>query len=587
MIETIKQNLIRSYTHTELTISDEKANILFSKLNGNLFTHINYEQKEPVWAWFVHIKFLAELAGNKKILICPQNKKAILNALKAFLTQNQNHENQWYQQIGLPHYLGRLYLILENDLSETEKNQILEFLKKGANTYPSHWSGTNLLWAVTNTIIHGVLTQDLSQIPLAIQQVEKELVIHPNGEYGIQPAYGFIPYPFQFYINETSYSFAHECAYLVYALQSTELQLAPSALGVLGFYYVFGLRYQIRNMGYDYLTIGNDVTVPDSANAENMRQAMYMFLNVEEMPCRDVMQEQFPALTYEMYSVKNDTYTPTTHRYITRRVTSHLSCSGTSPEMKLQNAPANFYAGGATCIMTNGKEYHNIFPVWDIAHIPGTTASNTPCAHWSGIENAYCGGYCHNNEGALYQDINFDGVTGVTARFFIDGMMIALGANIHSNKNTPIHTTLNQCWKIEDVSSFDNGIYQGNVLYASLDNQKILFETTNKSAQWNTFDTKDSNKESGEIFTAYFDHGSQPQGASYAYAIIPAVAKANANDRLVEVLKNLTVLRNDACVQAIQYQKQVYCVFHKNDILSINRENHFIGDAQSVHIFKN
>ncbi len=596
MVAQIKENILKSLTHPELALTDLAAQSVVDQLQDGKFCNIDYNEQEPVWGWFNHVKQLSELAGNASALI--KHKDDILKALNLFLNNAPAHTNSWYQQVGLPRYLGRLYFLLENDLSDKTKNDLLTYIEKGAFAHASSlltlWTGTNLLWTVMNNVMYGVITNDLSQVPLGIEKITKELVYHHNMEYGIQEDYSFIPYPNQYYVNETPYSFTRGCAQLVYALQKTEYQIPVDALWVLGFYFVFGLWYGHRNSGYDYLTLGKAIGYPGSVDTEKLRQTMWMFLTVDEMVCRDVMAEQFASLSYEMYSLRADKYSYTTNTYVSRQATFHVSCVGTGPNTVIdqnnlldKGLSSNLFAGGATCFMANGEEYKDIFPVWDFAHIPGTTTPEEINKNFKGVENTYCGGFSHNDFGVLYQDINYNGVTGVTARFFIDGMMIALGAGITCDKEIPVTTNINQCWQTEDLVPFGNGIYQGRMLYASLDEQQIKAESYDKEGCWSDIGCNPPKKQKGNVCTFTIPHGTKPNEASYAYAVLPAVSKGNAEERLQEIGKLVKVVQNNKNMQAIEYKNKVYCVFHKSGIYHLERYDHFVANGPSVHVFHN
>ena len=596
MVAQIKENILKSLTHPELALTELSAQPIVAQLKDGKFCNIDYNEQEPVWGWFNHIKQLSKLAGNVAVLA--NNKDNILKALQLFLDTAPTHSNPWYQQVGLPRYLGRLYLLLETDLCDKTKETLLSYIQKGeisANQdLLTNWTGTNLLWVVMNNIMCAVITNDLTQIPTGIEKVTQELVYHHNMEYGIQDDYSFIPYPTQYYINETPYSFTRGCAQLVYALQKTEYQIPVDALWVLGFYFVFGLWYGHRNSGYDYLTLGKELAYPGAINTEKLRQTMWMFLTVDDMVCRDVMAEQFASLSYEMYSLRADKYSYTTNTYVKRQATFHASCVGTGPNTVIDTnnlldngLSSNLYAGGATCFMANGEEYKDIFPLWDFTHIPGTTTPEEINNNFKGIENTYCGGFSHNDYGVLYQDINYNGVTGVTARFFVDGVMVALGAGIACDKNIPVTTTINQCWQTEDLLPLSNGVYQGNMLYITLDGQEIKVESCEKEGCWSSIGANQPNKQSGKICTFMIPHGTKPNGASYAYAVVPAVSKGSAEDRLEEVIKQIKIVQNDQNMQAIEYKNKVYCVFHKNGIFHLERYNHFVANGPSVHVFHN
>ncbi|MBR3844052.1 MAG: hypothetical protein IKM39_00935 [Clostridia bacterium] len=594
MITKIKENLLFSLCHDELALSYADAQELLDQIDKDQFTNLNYEEDAALWAWFSHVKNLAEIAGNRQIMANTSHKTILLHALQFFLKETHTHENSWYQQIGLPRYLGRLYFLFEKELTAPQKDSLLSYIEKGsisANPQLTQiWTGTNLLWVAMNNLMYAVIMGDASLISVGIEAVAKELTFHDNTKPGIQTDYSFIPYPTQFYIQETAYSFVEGCAALVYVLQGTDCQIPADALVPLGFYVAFGASYGIRNATYDYLTTGNNILIPNGLQAEKMRQALWMFIKTEGMACRDVMQEQLASLSYEMYCVKNSKYSYATNTYVCRTVTSHISCLGTSPLTPIVGSqlPANLYAGGATCIMVNGKEYDNIFPLWDFSHVPGTTAvveSNTQLVGGKKIQNTYCGGLSHNDIGILYQVLNSSGVTGVTARFFVDGMMIALGANLSCERNEPVTTTLNQCHKTDETQTYEQGIYQGKVAYVSLDQQSIVSVTQEKSGCWCSLNKAESKTEQGEVCTFYIDHGNQPKSASYAYAVIPAVTAADSEERIGKLLADVKVLRNDDAIQAIEYKNKIYCVFHKSGFYSVSRFNHFVSNGPAAHIF--
>lgn len=611
MLAQIKKNLLFTLTDREFALPDDRAEALLEQLTPDGgFNGYPYAVADPNgWSWRLHAENLSLLASNKKVMACDETKQKVLTGLRFFLKEHRENPNWWHNQIGLPRYAGRLYLCLEQALTNEEKQILLSYVEQGSIAcHPNflRWTGANLLWGVMNTVMHAVIANDADLMTSALEAAAGELKIQQPGQEGIQPDFSFLQHQTQFYTGGYGRSFLENMADLVFALQGTAYQFPADGLGVLAQFIIYGMRYCVRNTHLDYLTVGRELARPDAlSGADSIRKVLLLLLKVEEMPCKDVMQEQLASMGAEGYALHGDKFFHEVNFYVSRTVTSHISCRGTSPLRSMgesingeNHLSANEYAGGATCIMVDGKEYENIFPLWDYAHIPGTTAPvetdaqiEAKMKHWHGTvgKNRYCGGVSHNHYGILYQDLNFDGITGVTARFFIDGVMIALGAGLTYDDEKAVTTTLNQCWQYDTVLTDKNGlpegsVYQGRVAYVSLDGQAIQTHSAYKESGWSRINRLNPDTSAGQVCTFYIDHGIRPADASYAYAVIPAVSPTGAADRIREVCDKLTVLQNNKGVQAIRYGGQLFCVFHQNGTLPVAQYDHFTSSAPAAHI---
>lgn len=609
MLAQIKTNFLFLLQNPEFCLSDADCRTLLSELTEDGSWQLDYEVADPNgWSWREHLDRVAALGANSNIVENTEYRNKIISALNFFLAEHRVNPNWWHNQIGLPRSAGMILLCLDQYLTAAQKEQLTLYVEQGSMACHEsffHWTGANLLWGVINTVMHGLIQNNVDLMKPALAAAEKELVLQENGKEGIQSDYSFLQHQTQFYSGGYGRSFTMDMANLVYALKETSLQFSSDALNVLGNFIIYGLRYCIRNDRLDYLTVGRELVRPNALQAEGIRKALLLLLKVPEMPCRDVMQEQLASIGAEGYALHGNKFFDQVNYYVSRSVTSHISCRGTSPLRSMgesingeNHLSANEYAGGATCIMMDGKEYDNIFPVWDFAHVPGTTAPEeadeeieAKLPHWHGTigKNAYCGGISHNRFGIMYQDLNFDGVTGVTSRFFIDGMMIALGADLTCTKEKPLTTTLNQCWQYDDILSAADGlpsgsVYQGRVAYASLDGQQIQIRSEQKAGSFSRINRLNHETTNGTVCTFYIDHGVQPNGVSYAYTVIPSVAASSAADQIQNITKRITVLRNDAQVQAIRYENTVFCVFHQSGCFRLSPYDQFISSAPTAHI---
>ncbi len=611
MLAQIKKQILYTLNSIEFAVSEAKAKEIMALMaDDGSFSDLNYQDINPhEWSWKRHTDRLMLLTSNQKLLKDEAYRAKVLKCLDFFAEEHRHNDNWWHNDIGLPKNCGCIYLCLENHLTQNQKDILVEYVKQGSIALRPNvltlWFGANLLWGSINTLYHAVIVGDLTLMKEALSAVAKELEFHDGSE-GIQSDFSFFQHQTQFYTGGYGRSFIASIAVLVYVLQKTEYQFNNRCLSILGGYIISGARYCIRNNSYDFLTIGREIARPNGVSADSIRKALLLLLKVDEMPCKDVMQEQLASMCTEGYSIKGHKFFTESNYYSSSHVIYHIGCHGTSPLRSMGESinnenmlSANLYAGGATCIMVDGNEYRDIFPLWNFAHVPGTTAplepdeeliQKIPLWHGKNADNTYCRGVSHNNYGLMYQDLNFNGVKGVISRFFVDGVMIALGAGITCDSNHPLTTTLNQCHQYNEKiltnkdGLCENTVYQGRVGYASLDGQPIITESQYKEGGWSRINTFIPNQASSKICTFYINHGVQPENASYAYAVIPSISQNVAKEQIKEVVDQITVLRNDDRVQAIQYKKKIFCVFHKNDTLRIGMYDKLIGSAQSAYI---
>ncbi len=611
MMSKIKSNLIYALSAPEFRLSNDECIKLINSIDKDgKFGVVTYDESSRGYSgWNHHMATLYNISSNPNITKSSTNRELIFRALDFFLEEHRSNSNWWFNDIGIPNSAGNFYLLMENYLSDEQKSGLLGYVKQGSIPLlpPALklWHGANLMWGVDTTVKHAIIENDPSLMYDALEAVEKDVAIRQNGEEGIQPDFTFFQHQTQFYTGGYGYSFTVDFARLVYILSGTEYQFSAETLSTFANFIIYGIRFGMRNQYMDFLTVGREISRPNALVKAKLRDSLILLQKVEEMPCRNVMQEQLASLGAEGYSAKGVKFFPESNYMTHRSTTYHIGCHGTSPLRSLGETindenflSGNLYAGGAMCIMSDGQEYHNIFPLWDYSHIPGTTAlvqtddeikELVPQWHGTIGKNNYCGGLSHNNFGILYQDLNFNHVTGVTARFFVDDVVIVLGAGITAECQKRVTTTLNQCWKRQDVITEKEGlppntVYHDRIAYCSLDQQPLVPQVDCREDSWTRINLPTSGKESGEVFSLWIDHGIAPQNVSYAYAIIPAVSRNTAKERIEDVVSQISVLRNDEKVQAIQYKGKTLCVFHKNDTFSLAMYDKLIATGPSAYI---
>lgn len=218
-----------------------------------------------------------------------------------------------------------------------------------------------------------------------------------------------------------------------------------------------------------------------------------------------------------------------------------------SETLNQENLKGKYLPWGSTTIMITGTEYQNAFPVWDWTRVPGTTTQNTPNPTFSKLPtgiytptNSFAGGVSNGVYGLEAYDFTFDTVSGKKAYFFTPTAMYCLGAGIASKKaGGPILTSVNQCISKGTItidsagnqSAFSgtqhaytnlNWVYHNSVGYLFPSQGNITVANQSQSGSWVSIDAAQSATPlTYNIFSAWFNHGTQPTNGSYEYIVVP------------------------------------------------------------------
>jgi len=254
---------------------------------------------------------------------------------------------------------------------------------------------------------------------------------------------------------------------------------------------------------------------------------------------------------------------------------------------------------GATNITTTGKEYRNIFPVWDWTRVPGTTAVNNPSSvllSWYLYgSNVFSGGISDGKNGAIAYDHSYNGVQAKKAYFFMDDAMLCLGSGINALGVQSVRTSVNQCFLTGDVM-IDTGnnaqlltekrhiftdlkwAYHDSVGYVFPDKANITIQKDTQAGSWKSISVTGSDSlVKKDVFSIWFNHGTAPENEHYSYIVIPGKSLADFKNEASD--KNFRIVQNTVDVQAIRYKNYYAIIFYNpgaarmDDGLIIKSEN--------------
>jgi chondroitin AC lyase len=211
------------------------------------------------------------------------------------------------------------------------------------------------------------------------------------------------------------------------------------------------------------------------------------------------------------------------------------------------------HADGSNFISRTGREYYDIFPVWDWQKIPGTTILQKPehPPHNEIVKkgkSTFVGAVSDGSYGAAVFDFisPHDPLRAKKSWFFFDEGYVCLGTGISSDSALPVFTTLNQTLLNGEVivakagspesvpmgSAIDEPVewvWHDSVGYVLAPSAKVNLQLREASGKWE--DIVETKRMQGkpaltkELFSLWMDHGSNVKNGEYAYTVLPGISK--------------------------------------------------------------
>jgi len=269
-----------------------------------------------------------------------------------------------------------------------------------------------------------------------------------------------------------------------------------------------------------------------------------------------------------------------------------------------ENLQGYYLGQGVQFIMRSGKEYEEIFPVWDWQRLPGLLSEQKtgklPLIPWgAGTEGKsdFAGGVSDGHYGLAAYDYVRDNVSAKRSWFCFDDEIVCLGAAIDCATDNSLFQTINQGLlkgnvlvgnekqKIETLTrgvhalKKQQWIYHDSTAYFPNDNETISVSKDIQTGNWRMINNNHSAPDqviTKDVFNAWIDLGKQAKNKSYAYTIVPGISVSDA----AKYNHPVKILANDSTAQAVWHQKLniVEAAFYQpgelnfgNYIISVNK----------------
>ena len=359
-------------------------------------------------------------------------------------------------------------------------------------------------------------------------------------------------------------------------MSGTRFAFPPEKIDLLTKLVLDGHQWLARGETPDYGAIGRQTARADQSVGYLSR----VVRNMLQLPTG--REQEFKALEQRASAQSAPPLVGNRHFWRSDTMAHHRTGYYTSARMYSQrivntDGPANgeglrnhHIADGCNLLLRSGREYWNIFPVWDWEKVPGTTVEQTGQFDTSPRrrgETEFVGGVSDGTYGVAAFDFRRDRLAARKAWFFFDDQYVCLGAGIACDSNNPVITTVNQCLLqgsvlVSDgdaISKLERGsatlptagwVYHDQVAYYFPQPGAVQVRAEQQTGSWHLIASEQPNRPTSEdVFSLWLEHGTRPSGSTYAYVVAPGVpvpsAAAGAQSLGVEIL------RNDNSLQAV------------------------------------
>ncbi|MEZ4989280.1 MAG: polysaccharide lyase family 8 super-sandwich domain-containing protein [Saprospiraceae bacterium] len=590
-METIRNRFIEELMAPDID-EEEVSQVLQSQNEDGSWPDINYQDVSRTgFEHSIHLARTRELAhalkkegsrwkNDRKV------KAAIYHSLDFWLAHDFICDNWWWNQIGVPDHMVNIYLIMDEDLTSAQIEGIKIISDRSTlNAWGARPGGDRIKIAAIYGKF-GLFRRNKKTVDEAIGTIVEE--IRFSNERGLKTDLGF-HHRHDRVNNTLSYgtSYANSFADWANKVRGTRYHFPDKALHLLIDFYLDGIcqsmvygKYPDPGAKNRSISRKNTLHAWTSEIPRKLRQVSDY--RSDELDAIIGIREGTiePRLSGNRFYWHSEYFSHQRPHFFTS-ARMHSRRNHTMEEPYNEEGLQNHHLGdGSNFISRTGREYYNIFPAFDWQKIPGTTVVQKPnLPPPSEIQQRghsdFVGAVTDGTFGAAAFDFisPLDHLQAKKAWFMFDREYVCLGTGIASKSAYPVATTINQALlKTAVLIKSENAVMEvprGEHLLQAVewllqDSIGYLFHQPTATHLNNTSvigNWRSINHQSGyteepiqkEVFKLWFDYGTRPQSAQYAYTVLPAVDRDDLETYSTQ--SPINVLSNTSDLQA---------VFHKD-----------------------
>ena len=548
--------------------------------SDSTWTDIDYTDTEASgWQLKTHVDRMLTLTkeyrGKPSVFYQDQHvKKVIHHALGYWFKHMPQNDNWWYNEIGIPKSLGPVLILLQEELSKQEYKDGLKVM----NQADFGRTGQNKVWQACNVFYKALLIDDATLARQARDTIVSEIKIADLE--GIKADFSFQQHGPQQQFGNYGLAFFTTMASYASIFANTSFELDPDQIGILRNLFDQGFNqltwkgyFDINSLGrqfFKHTQIQKALALGFAANDLKTVDPEYVGI-YEQFINRNFSDHNSNHLTGITNYFLSDMTVYRSKDWYTSIKMSSKRVIGAEAGNK-ENLKGYYLGDGAYYLQRTGKEYYDIFPLWNWRHLPGITAfeSEAPLdvLPWTGYRNNadFVGGIANGMNGVTAFELQRDSLSAKKSYFFINNQLVCLGAGISTSQSDPVVTTLDQSWLQGPVTYASNGlktlkleseitnqkvawVSHNHMTYVPLENTILDISNKTHKGSWHEIIAKYPNESIlGDLFTIKVSSEMTPKNGSYAYAILPNFKPETAKP----IDLDFEIVRNDDQAQIVK-----------------------------------
>lgn len=527
-------------------------------------------------------------------------------ALRWWIASDLECPNWWWNRIGVPEALARAILLLGDEFPADLLPGAARILRRADN---DDMTGQNTLWVCTVRAMRGCIEKSPEVVAAAFKRIADEVKI-TAGE-GVQPDFSFHQHGPLLYSGGYGRGFAAYGPEFARLAAGTAWAFPPEKIGILSSYLLDGEQWMIRGDRFDPSCIGREITRKSHTAAPLAKACGDMIAlgaprraEFEAFARRLRGEKDAPALAGNRHFWRSDFMV---HQrpdwYASVRMFSNRLYN--SELVNGEGKKSHHLADGLTLIMRTGREFDGVPPVWDWKRLPGTTCEQGPLpdpVKQKG-ETSFVGGVSDGTYGVAAMDLRRGPLTAKKAWFFFDDCVMALGAGITCTSDSRVLTSIDQRPLKGDVVVPDAAglrvvargspgrpatpwVWHDGFAYVLSEAPGACLKTDTQTGSWREIsDPASAEKVSMDVFSLWLDHGRQPAGQAYAYAVRRAAKPEDVRTLGLEAPEE--VAKNTVEAQAVQCRARGFTgiVFWKPGTVVMDRATLVSADKPCLLLF--
>ncbi len=554
----------------------------FEKSENGKFTDLNYSDDSAArWHWGIHWQRLTTMsiayADTASVFYHSDLLRQKIEAgVDYWLANKTKPKNAWWELIGVPYEMGKVFILMQDELGAERLQQILPQMNLAVRPdmyyYWGKATGQNLLWEAFNHVYASALEGDDAGLKRAFAAAADEIII--TRAEGIQPDFSFFQHGAQSYAFGYGKAFSLSAAQILYVAHGTKYALSAEKTNLISAYLLDGQRWcSYRNM-LEYTAMGREISRPDS-KTKTIAMAAELMSKIDGQRNHElsdfVSQLTKSSSTDGGYNglnvLKGNRYFPRIDFMVQQGGNFMMTVKAVSKDIvstetgNLENLKGYHLGRGTQFIVRRGDEYEGIFPLWDWEKIPGSLCEQTgkplPVYDWTkGAQGNtdFVLGVSNGKTGCFTYDYNKDSIQAHRSWFYFENEMAMLVSGLEFERPNAVFQSINQTFatgiifvnnKILHTENFTSTkvkrVWHDSIAYIFKSGHlKVVVNTGMRQGSWNEINRAESTKTiQNKLFTLGINAGKSAKDGSYACIVIPNAGVKSKSQ--LRILKNTSV----------------------------------------------